>query len=313
MSQSLNKKVAIVTGSGAGIGLASAMNLARKGVKVLTVDINAATANKSSEQIRKAGGQAYSFVGDVGQEEVAKKMVDQAMNHFGRLDILVQNAFGAPAEAYGSAIEVTTEGYRKSMAILVDALFFGARFAVPAMQSSGPPPHHEPIDHAGNYLSDGESAPQEIGRIVNISSVHGLLQASKMLTYETGKAAVIGLTRQMAIDFGPTGITVNAIAPGHIVTEAGEKSWQTHGNAKGFRLFELQYPVRRTGIPNDIAHAVSFLCSSEASFINGVLLPVDGGLSIQLQENIVMEVANYIQNNPNLRTHFDLDEKNNRK
>jgi len=313
MSKSLEQKVAIVTGSGAGIGLASALNLSRKGVKILTVDINDETANKSSERICKEGGDAIPFVGDVAKEKVAKKMVEQAMNHFGRLDILVQNAFGAPDGAYGSAVEITIDGYRKSMAVLVDALFFGARFAVPAMQSSGPPPTYEPIHHAGNDLSNSKPAPQEIGRIVNISSVHGLLQAAKMLTYETGKAAVVGLTRQMAIDFGPAGITVNAIAPGHIVTEAGEKSWQTHGNAEGFRLFELQYPVRRTGIPDDIAHAVSFLCSSEASFINGVLLPIDGGLSIQLQENIVMEVADYVRNNPDLRSHFDLDANNQRR
>ena len=94
-----------------------------------------------------------------------------------------------------------------------------------------------------------------------------------MLTYETGKAAVIGLTRQMAIDFGPMGITVNAIAPGHIMTENMQRMWREQGNEKGYRLFELQYPVRRTGSPDDIAHAVAFLCSPQAAFINGVLLP----------------------------------------
>ena len=141
--------------------------------------------------------------------------------------------------------------------------------------------------------------------IVNISSVHGILQAARMLTYETGKAAVIGLTRQMAIDFGPMGITVNAIAPGHIMTENMQRMWREQGNEKGYRLFELQYPVRRTGSPDDIAHAVAFLCSPQAAFINGVLLPVDGGMSIQLQENIVMEVVDYIRENPELRSHFD--------
>ena len=313
MSKTLQKKVAIVTGAGAGIGLASALNLSRKGVKILTVDIKAESAKKSAELICKEGGDAIAYAGDVAEECVAEKMVELTMSHFGRLDILIQNAFGPPDGAYGSATEITIEGYRKSIAILVDALFLGARFAVPAMQSSGPPPNYDSMHHAGNKLSSNQPAPQEIGRIINISSVHGLLQAAKMLTYEIGKAAVIGLTRQMAIDFGPTGITVNAIAPGHIVTEAGEKSWQTHGNAEGFRLFELQYPVRRTGIPDDIAHAISFLCSSEASFINGILLPVDGGLSIQLQENIVMEVTDYIRNNPTLRSHFDLDAHNQRK
>ena len=145
----------------------------------------------------------------------------------------------------------------------------------------------------------------EVGRIVNISSVHGLLQAAGTMVYESGKAAVVGLTRQMAIDFGPLGITVNAIAPGHIVTEGLEKLWSDVANEAGFRLHELQYPVRRTGVPEDIGNAVSFLCSEEAAFITGVVLPVDGGLSIQLQENIVLELKSYIQGHPGLKTFFD--------
>ena len=145
----------------------------------------------------------------------------------------------------------------------------------------------------------------EVGRIVNISSVHGLLQAPRALVYEAGKAAVVGLTRQMAVDFGPLGITVNAIAPGHIVTERGETMWAELGNDAGFGLFERHYPVRRTGVPADIANAIAFLCSPDASFITGVVLPVDGGMTIQLQENIVMHTKDYIVENPDLRTHFD--------
>ena len=90
-----------------------------------------------------------------------------------------------------------------------------------------------------------------------------------------------------------------------MVTENLEKLWAEVGNEAGFHLEELQYPVRRTGVPEDIANAVSFLCSKEASFITGVVLPVDGGLSIQLQKNIVLELKNYIQEHPELRTFFD--------
>ena len=158
----------------------------------------------------------------------------------------------------------------------------GAKYAVPAMESSG-----------GG------------GRIVNISSVHGLLMSPGSLVYEAGKSAVIGMTRQMACDFGPLGITVNAIAPGHIVTERSERMWKEKGNDAGRRLFELQYPVRRTGVPDDIANAIAFLCSEEASFITGVVLPVDGGLSIQLQEDLVRELKDFIRDNPTLRTISD--------
>ena len=90
-----------------------------------------------------------------------------------------------------------------------------------------------------------------------------------------------------------------------MVTDNLEKLWAEVGNEEGFHLHELQYPVRRTGEAADIANAVSFLCSAEASFITGVVLPVDGGLSIQLQENIVLELKDYIQNNPQLKTFFD--------
>jgi NAD(P)-dependent dehydrogenase (short-subunit alcohol dehydrogenase family) len=107
---------------------------------------------------------------------------------------------------------------------------------------------------------------------------------------------VIGMTRQMAIDFGPSGIRVNAICPGHIVTERMQARWDQQPG--GLRFFEQQYPVRRCGRPIDIANAIVFLCSDEASFITGHALVVDGGLTIQLQENVGVQLAHYIKENP---------------
>lgn len=311
MHNTLAGKAAIVTGGASGIGGASARQLAANGAHVLIVDINEENAAANVERIRNSGGDAQVLIGDVSQEDVARAMVETAVEKFGRLDILVQNAFGGVRGSHGSALEITHEGYRAGMAQLVDALYLGPRYAVPAMEASGPPPGFVPPPWSGEGFSSTERPPTEIGRIVNISSVHGILQAARWLVYETGKAAVIGLTKQMAIDFGPLGITVNAIAPGHIMTEALQKLWREEGNEKGYHLFELQYPVRRTGTPDDIAHAVAFLSSPQAAFINGVLLPVDGGMSIQLQENIVMEVVDYIRKNPDLRTHFDREEREN--
>ena len=272
---------AIVTGGARGIGGATARRLGGDGSNVLIVDVEENTANSNAERIRSAGGNAVAMTGDVASEEVAQEMVERAVSEFGRLDILVQNAYGGNSDREGSAVDVSQAAWREGMDLLTGALFLGAKYAVPAMESSGG------------------------GRIVNISSVHGLLMSRGSLVYEAGKSAVIGMTRQMACDFGPLGITVNAIAPGHIVTERSEQMWKQNGNDAGYRLFELQYPVRRTGVPDDIANAIAFLCSEEASFITGVVLPVDGGLSIQLQEDLVRELKNFIRDNPTLRTISD--------
>ena len=301
----LHGKVAIVTGGATGIGAGIARKLAADGSAVLIVDIDEDGAAASAERIRDGGGRASSMLGDVSKEEVAKEMVARAVEEYGRLDILVQNAFGVIGYSDGSALEVDVESWRKGMDLLVMAHFLGAKYGVPAMTESGPPQGFDPGPWEGRGLRHGSPPAMEVGRIVNISSVHGLLQAAGTMVYESGKAAVIGLTRQMAIDFGPLGITVNAVAPGHIVTEGLEKLWSEVGNEAGFRLLELQYPVRRTGVPEDIGNAVSFLCSEEAAFITGVVLPVDGGHSIQLQENIVLELKSYIQEHPGLKTFFD--------
>ena len=301
----LHGKVAIVTGGATGIGGGIADKLAADGASVLIVDIDETGANARAASIRDNGAKASAMVGDVSTEEVAKAMVDRAVDEYGRLDILVQNAYGVIGLQDGSALETTVESWHKGMNLLVMAHFLGAKYGVPAMQASGPPEGYDPGPWTGRGIRHGNPPPSEIGRIINISSVHGLLQAAGTMVYETGKAAVNGLTRQMAIDFGPLGITVNAIAPGHMVTENLEKLWADVGNEAGFHLEELQYPVRRTGTAEDIGNAVSFLCSEEAAFITGVVLPVDGGLSIQLQENIVLELKNYIQENPGLKTFFD--------
>ena len=278
----LSGKSAIVTGGALGIGGATARRLARDGAGVVIIDVNENAAVANADDIRDAGGNAVAMTGDVAREEVAQAMVERAVAEFGRLDILVQNAYGGNDDRAGSAVDVSPTAWREGMDLLTGALFLGAKYGVPAMESSG-----------GG------------GRIVNISSVHGLLMAPGSLVYEAGKSAVIGMTRQMACDFGQLGITVNAIAPGHIVTEKSERMWQERGNAAGKRLWELQYPVRRTGVPDDIANAIAFLCSEEASFITGVILPVDGGLSIQLQEDLVLGIKDFIRDNPDLRTISD--------
>jgi NAD(P)-dependent dehydrogenase (short-subunit alcohol dehydrogenase family) len=269
-------QVAIVTGGATGIGGATARRLAEEGAKVLIADIDLQLANENVDRIKSAGGTAEVVEADVGKHEDVKAMVARAVDLWGSLQILVNNAYSpSGAEGAGGAIEVTEEAWDRGMAVLVKSMFLGAKYAVPVIRQSGG------------------------GSIVNLSSVHGLLMAPKYLIYEAGKSAVIGVTKQMACDFGVDGIRVNAICPGHIVTERLQERWDD--NPEGLRFFEQQYPLRRTGRPVDIANAIVFLCSEEASFITGHALVVDGGLTIQLQENLGVAQGRYAQERPDLR------------
>ncbi len=275
--QRLAGQVAIVTGGAQGIGGATARRLAEEGASVLIVDVDQAAAEENVRTIRQSGGAAEWVVADVSKHEDIRKMVDEAVRRFGKLTILVNNAYNAGLGSNkGSAVDVSEESWDYGMAMLTKAIYLGVKYAVPWIQQAGG------------------------GSIVNISSVHGLLMAPDSLVYEAGKSAVIGMTREMAIDFGPLGIRVNAICPGHIVTERiRQRMWDD--NPSGLRFFEQQYPVRRCGKPVDIANAIVFLCSEEASFITGHALVVDGGLSIQLQENIGVHLARYIQEHPDTK------------
>ena len=268
---SLQNQVAIVTGGGTGIGGATARRLAKEGARVLIADADLGLAEANAERIHQAGGVAIAARVDVSQHDEVQGMIDRAVAEWGRLDVLVNNAYGAK-ERDGSAVTLTDSALDYALTVMIKAIFWGVKYAVPHMQKSGG------------------------GSIVNLASVHGLLMAPNKLAYETGKSAVIGVTKQMAIDFGPLGIRVNAICPGHIVTERIQKHWEQ--NPSHFRMIEAQYPVRRAGKPDDIANAIHFLCSDEASFITGHSLVVDGGLTIQLQEDFGNYMARYYRDHP---------------
>lgn len=272
----LSGQVAIVTGGAQGIGGATSRRLAEEGAAVLVADVDLDTASATAAAISDTGGQAVPMRADVSRAEDIEAMVARAVDEFGRLDILANNAVSSSLWGGDNHIsDITEANFDAGMGILVKAHFLAVKQAVPHMTAAGG------------------------GSIVNISSVHGMLGAPGALVYETGKHAVIGITRQMATELGPVGIRVNAICPGHIVTERAQRRWDSNPTGLGF--FEDQYPVRRTGKPVDIANAVVFLCSDEASFITGHALVVDGGLTAQLQENFGVQQAHYIRANPDVR------------
>ena len=276
----LTDQVAIVTGGAMGIGGATSRRLAEEGAKVLVADVNLDAAKTNVARIRESGGTAEPLRADVGRHEDIRGMVATAVELWGRLDILVNNAWGRPPGSWGSALEVSEEAWDAGMWLLVKSHFLAVKYAIPEMERGGG------------------------GSVVNISSALGLLAAPKDLVYDVGKAAVIGATRQMATDFGPVGVRVNAICPGHMVTERAEERWT--GNPSGLRFGENAYPLRRFGKPADIANAVVFLCSEEASFITGHALVVDGGLTVQYQENLGVRQGHYLREHPDTQLPYRL-------
>jgi NAD(P)-dependent dehydrogenase (short-subunit alcohol dehydrogenase family) len=244
--------------------------LAEEGARVLIVDVDGKEAQRNVERIRSTGGEAESLQADVGTLSGVTAMVEEAVDRWGKLTIVVNNAYGHFDR--GDVLSVTEDGWDRAMDVGLKSMFRAAKLTVPHLRAAGG------------------------GAMVNISSVHGLMVSPGWFVYEVVKPAVIGLTRQLAAEYGPDGIRVNAICPGHIVTERIAKLWEAH--PEGLRFFEQQYPLRRTGKPVEIANAVVFLCSDEASFITGQALVVDGGLSMQLQEDLTVRLGRYAREHP---------------
>ena len=264
MCKRLEGKVAIVTGSTAGIGRAIAMLFAQEGASIVVNGRRRAIGDQVEAEIRAEGGTAAFFQADVAHSDEIQAMIRFAVETFGRLDILVNNAWSGKV---GSVLEIEEEEWDALFATTLRACYLGSKYAIPEMIKVGG------------------------GSIINLSSVHGVLAARAFSPYDAAKAGIINLTRGLAVDFGHQGIRVNAICPGLILTEYAAKFLETH--PEYLRQAKLVYPVGRPGRPEDVARAAVFLASEEASFITGHALMVDGGLTIQLQDSLTeaLEIA----------------------
>lgn len=244
----LTGKVAVITGAARGIGAATAARLAKSGARVIVADIKHDLGQQTVERINAEGGEAFYVPADVSRDDEIQKMIAAAVERFGRLDILVNNAH---FEVHGSATEITADDWDRSFNVLLRAHFLGAKYAVPHMRAAGG------------------------GSIINISSVLGKLPVERYITYTTAKAAVVQLTRQLALDYGPDGIRVNTITPGAIRTDP------KYAHSPDRESLDAKVtPLRRSGMTADIANAICFLVSDQASFITGAELVIDGGLTI---------------------------------
>lgn len=237
----MTKPVALVTGAGAGIGAAIAERLAADGCKVCVADRAAEAAETAASSIRAAGGDAFAEILDITDEAAQERLLQR----IGPLDVLVNNAGIFDVKDF---FDLTADDFRRMYEINTVAMFTLSRRAAQRMPKGA--------------------------RIVNIAS-RAMLGARHYAHYVASKAAVVGLTRAMALELAPRGISVNAIAPGVIETQMLKARSDT--NLDGLRALQ---PLGRLGTPEDIARAVAFLAAAEADFITGQVLLVDGGRSL---------------------------------
>jgi 7-alpha-hydroxysteroid dehydrogenase len=242
---SLSGAVALVTGAGAGIGRATALRLAEAGAAVVVTDLKAETAEAVAGVIRSAGGRALGLACDVTLEDHLQASVKGAVDAFGTLTILVNNAGGGGPKPFDMPMSDFEWAYKLN----VFSLFRLTQLAAPHMKAAGG------------------------GAVVNISSMAGENKNVRMASYGSSKAAVNHLTRNLAFDLGPMGIRVNAIAPGAIKTDALAKVL-----TPSIEQAMLKHtPLGRLGEANDIANAALFLCSPASAWVSGQVLTVSGG------------------------------------
>ncbi len=242
----LKDKVAMITGGARGIGKETALLFAREGASVVICDVDVQAGQAALGEIKASGADALFYKVDVTSRSEVAAMVDGAVQKFGRIDILINNA-GITQD--GFLTKLTEEQWDKVIDINLKGVFNCSQAVAQVMLNQGR------------------------GKIINASSVVGVYGNIGQTNYAATKAGVIGMTRSWAKELGKKGITVNAVAPGFIVTDMTSKVPE-----KVLDLMKEKTPLGRLGQPKDIANAYLFLASDEADYVNGAVLSVDGGL-----------------------------------
>jgi meso-butanediol dehydrogenase / (S,S)-butanediol dehydrogenase / diacetyl reductase len=247
----LPNKVAVVTGGASGIGRATALRFAAEGASVAILDRDSVRSEEVSREIREQGNKALFLPTDISIESQVREAIERAESEFGKLDILVNNA---AAFVFGS-YEVSQADWERVLSVNVMGTALCSKYAIPAMIRAGG------------------------GAIVNVSSISGFVAQERSLPYNTSKAALLGLNRGLALDLAPHNIRVNAVAPGCIDTPQLRADIARAGMTfeQGLAAEGPLHLLNRYGTADEVASAILFLASDEASFITGTCLMVDGG------------------------------------
>lgn len=247
MSFPLKSKVAIITGASLGIGRAIAIRFARAGATVVAADIHREPESPpTASVITRKGGKAIFIRADVSKASDIHKLIQQTVKMFNGIDVIVNNA-GIGSQ--GSVTKINEKEWQRMLSVNLTSVYLLCREVLPLMLARGG------------------------GKIINISSIFGIAGTPGRADYTASKAGVIGLTRQMAVEYGPSNINVNAICPGFIQFTGITRRLGEQKIAE----FRKATPFPRLGTPEDIAGAALFLASSDSDFINGITLVVDGG------------------------------------
>ncbi len=246
----LRGKSALVTGAANGIGRATALIFAAEGARLVVNDVDAARLDALRATIEAAGGEVCTAVGDVANPGHAHAMVQACVDAFGGIDVLVANAGIIPEL---DLLKATSEDFDHVMAVDGRGMFLTCKYAVEAMLAADRP-----------------------GAIVCLSSISGVAGQSGQAVYGPAKFVASGITKHLAVELAPKGIRVNAVAPGTIATEAVQKLSRPY-----VEQMQDRHPIGRLGEPEEVAKAILFLASDDASFITGAILPVDGGYLAQ--------------------------------
>jgi NAD(P)-dependent dehydrogenase (short-subunit alcohol dehydrogenase family) len=250
----LRGKVAVVTGAAFGIGRATALVFAREGARLVITDVQESPLHALKDELSRGGAESEAVVGDVSNDADARRMIQAGVDRWGRVDVLVANAGILPLM---SIEETTGDDWDQVMAVDGRGMFLTCKYAVEAMLQTGG------------------------GSIVCLSSISGVQGQKRQAAYGPAKFVATGITKHFAIECADRGIRVNAVAPGTINTERVKRLPDEPGGVEYLEAIKQAHPMGRIGEPEEVAKAILFLASEDASFITGAILPVDGGYLAQ--------------------------------